>query len=308
MPAIRTEELTKDYVVGFWRSRPVRALDRLSLEVDRGEVFGFLGPNGAGKSTTLKLLLQLVHPTSGRAEILGRPVGDAEVRRHLGFLPEQPYFYDHLTAEELISYFAGLFGYRGVDRRRRVERVLDEVGVGGERRLPLRKQSKGMLQRVGLAQALVNDPEVILLDEPMSGLDPIGRRAVRALILRLRDAGRTVFFSSHILSDAEALCGRVAILVRGQLRSCGRLADTLAVEGRGWEVAVAGLEPLMIQRLTAGGIRVTGIAEWRHLLQLPPERQPEAVLPELIAAGVQLISLTPTRESLEDLYVREATR
>ncbi len=218
LPALATGfELTKDYAVGFWRKRPYRALDRLTLEVEAGEVFGFLGPNGAGKTTTLKLLMQLVFPTSGHAEILGRPLGDLAVKRRIGYLPENPYFYDHLTAEELLTYFAALFGYRGADRRARASRLLDEVGIGAERRLQLRKFSKGMLQRVGIAQALINDPELVILDEPMSGLDPLGRREVRAMILGLRDRGCTVFFSSHVLSDAEALCHRVAILANGRL-------------------------------------------------------------------------------------------
>src|SRR5581483_2811668 len=192
MDAISTEALTKHYSVGFWRPRPYLALDRLTLTVGRGEVFGFLGPNGAGKTTTLKLLLQLIYPTSGRAEILGKPVGDLEVKRRIGYLPESPYFYDHLTAEELLTYFANLLGYAGAERRRRVSALLDEVAIGGERRLQLRKFSKGMLQRVGIAQAILNDPEVIFLDEPMSGLDPLGRRDVRNLILKLRERGCTV--------------------------------------------------------------------------------------------------------------------
>src|ERR671914_1965247 len=215
--AIRIEGLTKDYSVGFWRRRSYRALDQLSLDIQPGEVFGFLGPNGAGKTTTLKLLMQLIFPTSGRAEILGRPVGDIGVKRRIGYLPENPYFYDYLTAEELLGYFAGLFGYSAAERRRRVSALLDEVGIGAERRLQLRKFSKGMLQRVGIAQALLNDPEVVFLDEPMSGLDPLGRREIRQLILRLRDQGRTVFFSSHILADAEVLCSRVAVVAGGRL-------------------------------------------------------------------------------------------
>src|SRR5579872_737186 len=200
--ALATFELSKDYAVGFWRKRPYRALDRLTLDVARGEVFGFLGPNGAGKTTTLKLLMQLVSPTGGRAELLGRPLGDLAAKRRIGYLPEHPYFYDYLTAEELLSYFASLFGMTGAVRRRRVEQLLDELGIGAERRLQLRKFSKGMLQRVGIAQALINEPELVIFDEPMSGLDPLGRRDVRALILRLRDRGCTVFFSSHVLSDA----------------------------------------------------------------------------------------------------------
>ncbi len=237
--ALATHDLTKDYAVGFWRKRPYRALDRLTLEVEAGEVFGFLGPNGAGKTTTLKLLMQLVFPTSGRAEILGRPLGDRSVKRRIGYLPENPYFYDHLTAEELLVYFGALFGFAAAERAARAARLLDEVGIGAERRLQLRKFSKGMLQRVGIAQALINDPELVIFDEPMSGLDPLGRRDVRALILRLRDRGCTVFFSSHVLSDAEALCSRVAILAKGRLVAGGLLTDMLPFQARGWELVVS---------------------------------------------------------------------
>ena len=228
MPAIETEGLTKDFLVGFWRPRPYRALDALTLSVESGEVFGFLGPNGAGKSTTLKLLMQLIFPTKGSARILGSPAGDVSVRRRIGFLAENPYYYDYLTAEELLTYFARLFGYSTTDAKTRVQRVLDEVGLGAERRMRLRQFSKGMVQRVGLAQALLNDPEVVFLDEPMSGLDPLGRRHVRDLILALRARGATVFFSSHILSDAEALCDRVAIVAQGKLAASGRLDELLA--------------------------------------------------------------------------------
>src|SRR4029453_3581053 len=202
---------------GFWRPRPYAALENVTLDVGQGEVFGFLGPNGAGKTTTLKLLMQLIFPTSGRAEILGRPVGDLAVRKRIGYLPENPYFYDNLPAEELLLYFARLFGCAAAEGRRKASQLLDEVGIGAERRFQLRKFSKGMVQRVGIAQALVNDPEVVFLDEPMSGLDPIGRREVRELILKLRDQGRTVFFSSHVLSDAEALCSNVAVMAKGRL-------------------------------------------------------------------------------------------
>src|SRR5438874_8251112 len=239
--ALATHELTKDYAVGFWRKRPYRALDRLTLEVREGEVFGFLGPNGAGKTTTLKLLMQLVFPTGGRAEIFGRPLGDLSVKRRIGYLPEHPYFYDYLTAEELLRYFASLFGFSATECRARASRLLDEVGIGAERRLQLRKFSKGMLQRVGIAQALVNDPELVIFDEPMSGLDPLGRREVRALILSLRDRGCTVFFSSHVLSDAEALCSRVAILAKGRLVAAGRLTEMVPFRPTGWELVVSNL-------------------------------------------------------------------
>ncbi len=302
--AIRTEELTKDYAVGFWRKRPHRALDRLSIDVAPGEVFGFLGPNGAGKTTTLKLLMQLIFPSSGRAEILGRPVGDVGVRRRLGYLPENPYFYDYLTAEELLGYFASLFGYTPAERRRRVSTLLDEVGIGAERRLPLRKFSKGMLQRVGIAQALINDPEIVFFDEPMSGLDPIGRREVRALILRLRDRGTTLFFSSHILADAEALCSRVAILAGGHLTAIGQLSDLLAFEIRGWELIVSDVRPELVDRLGAIVRRHTEISPGRYALELTPVEPPERVLAEVLQAGAQLVALNPMRDTLEDVFVR----
>jgi len=303
--ALATVDLTKDFAVGFWRKRPHRALDRLTLEVDAGDVFGFLGPNGAGKTTTLKLLMQLVFPTAGRAEIFGRPVGDPSVKRRIGFLPENPYFYDYLTAEELLIYFASLFGYRGADRRARASRLLDEVGIGAERRLQLRKFSKGMVQRVGIAQALVNDPELVILDEPMSGLDPLGRRDVRSLILRLRDRGCTVFFSSHVLSDAEALCSRVAILAKGRLVAAGRLADMLPFRARGWELVVAGASEPAIAALGARVRRAVRIDEGRYTLELPFDPPPHRLLAELTAGGAELVSLNPIRDTLEDFFVRQ---
>src|SRR5262245_13646038 len=294
--AIETTELTKDYAVGFWRKRPRRALDRLTLEVEAGEVFGFLGPNGAGKTTTLKLLLQLVFPTSGDARILGRPPGDLGVKRRLGYLPENPYFYDYLTAEELLTYFGGLLGLEGANRRRRVSALLDEVGILGERRLQLRKFSKGMLQRVGIAQALLNEPELVIFDEPMSGLDPLGRRDVRNLILRLRDRGCTVFFSSHVLSDAEALCSRVAILAGGRLVASGRIADLHAFEVRGWELVVADVGAATVERHFGRARRVTRLEEQRYALELPLEPPPERLLNDLVAEGARLVSLNPVRE------------
>jgi len=305
--ALSTEELTKDYTIGFWRNRRYRALDRLSLEIEPGEVFGFLGPNGAGKTTTLKLLMQLVFPTSGRAELLGRPLGDSSVKRRLGYLPENPYFYDYLTAEELLEYFAALFGYARAECRSRAARLLDEVGIAGERRLQLRKFSKGMLQRVGIAQALVNDPELVILDEPMSGLDPLGRRDVRALILRLRDRGCTVFFSSHVLSDAEALCNRVAILARGRLVTTGRLADMHAFRASGWELVVAGVGDQAIAALGARVRRTVRIGDGRYLLELPLDPGPERLLADLTGAGAQLVSLNPIRQTLEDFFVAQVS-
>ncbi len=302
--AIRTRELSKDYYVGFWRPRPYRALDGLSIDVAPGDVFGFLGPNGAGKTTTLKLLMQLVFPTSGDAEILGRPLGDVTVRRRIGYLPENPYFYDHLTAEELLEYYGRLFGMAPADRRPRITATLDRLGIGAERRLPLRKYSIGMLQRVGIAQALLNDPEVLFLDEPMSGLDPLGRRDVRALMLELRDQGRTIFFSSHILSDAEALCSQVAIVAKGRLAAAGRLTELREFAVQGWELVMAGVPAAALERLRPRARRILPIAGDRYVIELPPDGRPEDLLRELTAAGATTISLNPLRETLEDVFVR----
>ena len=306
--AIETIELTKDYAVGFWRKRPRRVLDGLSLQVEAGEVFGFLGPNGAGKTTTLKLLLQLVFPTSGDARVLGRPPGDLAAKRRLGYLPENPYFYDYLTAEELLNYFGGLLGLRGPGRAKQVSSLLDEVGIGADRRLQLRKFSKGMLQRVGIAQALLNEPELVIFDEPMSGLDPLGRRDVRQLILRLRDRGCTVFFSSHVLSDAEALCGRVAILAKGRLVASGRLSEILAFGVHGWELVVADVRDDVIAKHRARCTRALPIGGGRFALELPVETPPEQLLAELVAEGARLVSLNPLRETLEDFFVEKVEK
>jgi ABC-2 type transport system ATP-binding protein len=303
MAAIETEELTKDYRVGFWRPKPYRALDRLTMTVEEGEVFGFLGPNGAGKSTTLKLLMGLIAPTSGVARILTRPVGDVALRRRYGFLPENPTFYDYLSAEELLTYFASLHGVKGEERKRRVSHVLDDVSIGPERRLKLRSYSKGMIQRVGVAQALLNEPDVVFFDEPMSGLDPLGRRDLRQLMLRLRDRGCTVFFSSHILADAEALCSRVAILAQGRMITQGRLADIVAFELRGWELVIANVPEHLRASLASRAARLTPLSNQRYTLELSPAEPPEKFIHELTGYGVQIVSLNPLRTTLEDFFV-----
>jgi ABC-2 type transport system ATP-binding protein len=300
---VRTDGLTKDFTTGFWRPRPHRALDSLSLEIPSGGVFGLLGPNGAGKSTTLKLILNLLRPTSGRVEVLGCAPGDLRAHTRIGFLAENPVFYDHLTAEELLSYFAGLCGFSRADCRLRATRVLDAVGIGADRKRLLRQYSKGMIQRVGLAQALVNDAELIILDEPMSGLDPIGRRDVRDLILRLRDDGRTVVFSSHILSDAELLCSRVGILAKGKLVGSGSLAELTAGETKGWEVVARGVPESFAARVAHRGVRVRPIAEGRYTFELTADMTPEAFVAELSGAGGSLTSVTTLRTTLEDVFM-----
>lgn len=302
MHAVRLLALTKRFDVGFWRTRPVDALQRVSLDVAPGEALGYLGPNGAGKTTTLKLLMQLLFPTAGGAEVLGRPSGDVAVRRRIGFLPESSALPDTLTPEELLGYYGRLFGFSGADARRRAAELLDRVGVGPERRAPLRRCSRGMRQRVGIAQALLNDPEVVFLDEPLAGLDPLGRRDVRDLLLSLRGAGRTLFFSSHILSDAEAVCSRVAILDRGRLAAAGRIAD-LGLAVRGWELVVAGVVPAALADLEPAQ-DVTGLGDGRCLITLPRSRPPEPILAELIRRGARIVSLDPQHETLEQFFVR----
>src|SRR5580704_13735853 len=235
-PAIEILGLTKDYPVGFWRKRMRRSLDNLTLQVQEGEVVGFLGPNGAGKTTTLKLMMGLIFPTSGTARVRGRSIDDISMHREIGYLPEQPYFYDYLTARELLDYYARFSGYEAKERRERVARFLERVGLTGAANTQLRKFSKGMLQRAGIAQAIIHDPKVIFLDEPMSGLDPVGRREVRDIIQDLKHQGRTVFFSTHILSDAEMLCDRVAVLVGGKLQGVGAPSDLVSVEVQGMEI------------------------------------------------------------------------
>jgi ABC-2 type transport system ATP-binding protein len=229
MLAIEINGLTKEYRAGFWKTRIKRALNSLNLQVQSGEVFGLLGPNGAGKTTTLKILFRLIFPTSGTARILGKELNDVTMHQRVGYLPEHPYFYDHLSPEELLHYTGRLFGVGQEALRVRVTQLLERVGLTEVRNLPLRRFSKGMLQRAGIAQALINDPDVIFLDEPMTGLDPIGRREVRDLVLQLREEKKTVFFSTHILSDAETLCDRVAILNRGVLQGCGELREILSL-------------------------------------------------------------------------------
>ena len=303
-PVIAVDRLTKNYPVGFWRPRPYRALDALSLTVAPGEVFGCLGPNGAGKSTTLKILMGLVAPTSGTAHLFGLPVADVASRRRVGFLPENPVFYDYLTGEELLAYFGQLCGLRSAAARERATALLDRVGLGAERRMAVRRYSKGMVQRLGVAQALVQDPDLVILDEPMSGLDPIGRRDVRALILSLRDEGKTVLFSSHILSDAETLCSRVAILAAGRLQALGSMTDLVEFSVRAWEMLLDGTSPAFEARLREAGATVTVLAAGRIQAHIPGTQAPEPLLQLASADGARVLALQPVRETLEDVFLK----
>jgi len=298
--AIEIDGLTKDYAVGFWRKRMRRSLDNLSLKVEEGEVFGFLGPNGAGKTTTLKLLMGLIFPTAGTARILGRSIDDVEMHREIGYLPEQPYFYDHLTARELLDYYARFAAYNRAKRDERVARFLELVGLTPAANVQLRKFSKGMLQRAGIAQAILHDPKVVFLDEPMSGLDPVGRREVRDIILDLKRQGRTVFFSTHILSDAEMLCDRVAVLVEGKLQGVGAPEEIVSVDVKGMEILFeAGEGRTLPARITEHATKIGA----RYRIEVP-EADVYAALDQLRIANAKILSVTPVRPTLEDYFLR----
>jgi ABC-2 type transport system ATP-binding protein len=301
MAAIEILGLEKTYKVGFWRKKPKRALEPLQLTVEEGEIFGFLGPNGAGKTTTLKLLMGLVFPTAGTARILGREWTDPEVKAQIGFLPEQPYFYDYLTAHELLEYYGQLSGVSAADRKRRIPEVLSRVGLTDVKGLQLRKFSKGMLQRAGIAQAILHNPKLVFFDEPMSGLDPLGRREVRDLMEQLKQEGKTVFFSTHILSDAEALCDRVAIIHKGQLRGVGAVEDlTSTVQGKVEMVWQGTIIPGSLKALSAE-CHISGDTV-RAVLN---ENQQDAAIDALRRERIRLIALTPLRTSLEAYFVEK---
>lgn len=299
-PVIEIQGLTKDFPLGHWRPGKRRSLDNLNLLVENGEVFGFLGPNGAGKTTTLKLLMGLIFPTAGTASVLGHSIDDIRMHRDIGYLPEQPYFYDYLTAHELLDYFARFFGYTSKERSDRVGRVLERVGLKNAANTQLRKFSKGMLQRAGIAQAILHDPKVVFLDEPMSGLDPAGRREVRDIIHELKQQGRTVFFSTHILSDAEMLCDRVAVLVGGKLQGIGAPSDLISAEVQGMDILfeVRG-ESALPAALKAKTVPV-GQRYRLHVL----EADLYAVLDQLRSANARILSVAPVRPTLEDYFFR----
>ncbi len=303
-PALCLSNLSKSYRVGFLARGSRPALIDLNLEVQAGEIFGYLGPNGSGKTTTLKVLMGLSFPDRGTARILDRPLDDPRWRQRAGYLPEHPYFYDYLTAAEYLDYVGRLFGYDAAERRHRTSRLLERVGLTAAANVSVRRYSKGMSQRLGIAQALINDPELVLLDEPMSGLDPIGRRLVRDLILELRSRGCTVFFSTHILSDAEALCDRVALLRSGRLVSVGRLDEILTQGVAHVEILLSGGDPAVLDRLDSR-IRQQRIGERRRL-----EVDEASLMPALESAlrcGARVLSVQPVRLSLEDYFMKEMT-
>jgi ABC-2 type transport system ATP-binding protein len=303
--AVEIEALSKDYEKGFLKKKRVRALDKLTLNVAPNQIFGFLGGNGAGKTTTIKTLMRLQFPTEGTARILGRDISDVGMHRDIGYCPENPYFYDYLTAIELMEYLSRLFGV--ARRRERAEELLSRVGLEEAAwKRQLRKYSKGMLQRVALAQSLINDPQIVFMDEPMSGLDPLGRREIRELIASLRDSGKTVFMSTHILSDIEALCDEVAILNHGKLTATGKLSDLLADQGSSsLEITIQGVDAKAIRDRVEliGGATITPKPNGA-MISVDGEEDIDAVLQASRAAGGRLVSVEPVRKSLEDLFTR----
>jgi ABC-2 type transport system ATP-binding protein len=296
--AIEIENLSKEYPYGFLDLKKKMSLENLNMQVESGEVFGFLGPNGAGKSTTIKLLMRLIFPTSGTARILGKPIEDVSMHQDIGYLPEQPYFYDYLTAAELLDYFARFHGLTANDRRERVEKVLRKVGLETAKKIQLRKYSKGMLQRVGMAQAILHEPQVVVLDEPMSGLDPLGRREVRDIILELKREGKTVLFSTHILSDAEMLCDRVGVIVGGKLRGVGNPGEMVGIQTQGMEIlfevkgAAKGFP--LLERATRTGERYRV-----HV----SEGELYGALDELKRAGARILSVAQIKQTLEEFFM-----
>lgn len=305
---VEIENLTKDYEVGFWKKRKARALDGLNLQVEGGQIFGFLGGNGAGKTTTIKILMSLIFPTRGSAKILGRDISDFKMHAGIGYCPENPYFYDYLSARELMNYFGELFGFDAAKRNQKTEELLTKVGLDEKDwNRQLRKFSKGMLQRVGLAQSLIGEPEIVFLDEPMSGLDPIGRREVRELIAELRTNGTTVFMSTHILSDIEALCDNVAILRKGRLAATGNLHQLLTESGerQTFEINVKGVSAEVLKNSINGlsGAEISAKAGGANI-QVSEEKDIDKILRLTRENGGSLVSVQPVKQSLEELFVR----
>ncbi len=300
---IEVTDLKKTYLTPFARRR-VEALRGVTFSVEEGQIFGFVGPNGAGKTTTIRTLMGLIRATSGSAKLLGQAIPSRKARERVGFLPESPYFYDYLTVPELLDLAGRLFGVPADVRKKRADELIERVGLGRARTQNLKKFSKGMLQRAGLAQALMNDPALVVLDEPMSGLDPIGRKEVRDLIVSLREAGKTVFFSTHILSDVEAITDRVAIIARGVLSTSGTPAELVAKTIQGVDVTVRLAADKDLGELAAIGKNLRRAGEELSLL-LPAETDVDAWLAGAHAAGAKVVQVSPRHETLEDLFLRE---
>ena len=300
---IKTENLAKTFNVGF-RGKNVAALKGLNLEVNEGEIFGFLGPNGAGKTTTIKILMGLIYPTAGKAWILDKEVGDVEIKNRIGFLPEQPYFYDYLTSREFLLFYGQLFGLAGDELSARMNNLLSLVGLEDASDLQLRKFSKGMLQRIGIAQALINQPDLIVLDEPMSGLDPIGRKEIRDIILRLKEDGKTVFFSTHIIPDVEMICDRVGILMKGELINVGRSDEIMDARVKYVDIIARNVSRETLAHIEAMGFSVYETGE--HVsLKVKDEYNVDAILQVIRDGKGRVVSVIPQRETLEEYFMKK---
>jgi ABC-2 type transport system ATP-binding protein len=302
-PAISLRGLRKVYRTGLLMRRRV-ALEQLDLDVPAGSIFGFIGHNGAGKTTSIKLMMGLARPSAGDGTLLGRPLGHLHSLAEVGFLPERPYFYDYLTGREFLDFYARLFDLPRDVRRQRAERLLEQVGLASSGDVQLRTYSKGMLQRIGVAQALINDPKLVVLDEPMSGLDPAGRTLIRNVILSMQADGRTVFFSSHILSDVELICERIGILVHGRLHYTGGVEELLQRHSDRVELRVEDIPDAALTRVREDAAEVTEVGgQW--LIQVADGDPAQAMLARLTDSGARVVAVTPLRPSLEDLFVRE---
>lgn len=315
MAVIETKDLSKTYYRDFFdiehgrlklrfRERKVEALRHLTMSVEEGEIFGLLGPNGAGKTTTIKILTGIHYSTGGSATIFGQPLGDTNAKRRMGFLPENPYFYDYLRGWEFLDFYGRLYGMGKAQRRKKAEELLELVGLTGVENMPLRGYSKGMNQRIGLAQTLLNDPDLVILDEPQSGLDPIGRKDVRDIILSLKDAGKTVMFSSHILQDAELICDRVAILKNGELRAIGHLSELLSQKVEQWEVVVRGADDKKMEEYRPKMKKLVK-SKSEYLAIVEDEDFANEIIRETLQFGGSLLSLTPRRQTLEQYFISE---
>ena len=306
MAVIKTEGLTKYYRTGFALMK-IKALDNLTLEIEEREIFGFLGPNGAGKTTTLKILTGLIYPSSGKAWIFNKGIKDILIKNDIGFLPEGPYFYDYLTGEEFLHFYGELFGCEKKRLRIKVEELIETVGLSKAAKFQLRRYSKGMLQRIGIAQSMINDPKLVILDEPMSGLDPIGRKEIRDLILKLKDMGKTVFFSTHILSDVEMICDRVGILIGGRLVDVGYIDDLLKKETSSIEICFSGGSQETLEGINALNKKLTTRGE-RSYISADNEDERDKILKVIFEGHGKLISIIPQKKTLETLFFKETGR
>lgn len=302
---LKVENLVKDYTTGFMRKK-VRVLKGVSFSVAEGEIFGFVGPNGAGKTTTFKVVLGFVPPTGGSVELMGKPLGDADVKKQIGYLPENPYFYDYLTGEELLRYMGELHGLNGGGLTNRIDELLQKVKMTHARKVQLRKYSKGMLQRIGVAQVLINDPEFLILDEPMSGLDPIGQREIKELILEEKKKGKTILLSSHMLSDVEALCDRVGVVMGGRVVKTGELGELFQKIHTDYEMLLRDADPKIMENL--GDLNVTVEKRAGFLVLKFDEDIKSRVLEEVSRHQADIVSLHPLSKSLEGLFVEEAKK